>query len=81
MTKQLLELTIAKVGGAVFDGAVESVTVPGADGEMTLLAHHEALISPLKAGTITVQTPSDKKIFDIESGTLEISDNRAIVLL
>ena len=46
--QKLLKLTIARVDGPLFDGEVVSVTVPGASGEMTLLAEHAALISPLK---------------------------------
>ncbi len=79
---QLLNLTISRVDGAVFDGAVESVRVPGIAGEMTVLGNHKPLISPLKAGTITI-TKEDKSSeeISIEGGTLEISNNRATILV
>jgi F-type H+-transporting ATPase subunit epsilon len=79
---KLLKLTISKVDAPVFDGDVVSVTVPGTEGEMTILADHTALISVLKAGTITVVAESGvKETFDTTGGTLEISNNHATVLI
>ena len=79
---KLLKLTISKVDAPVFDGPVASVTVPGTEGEMTILADHEALISVLRAGTVTVRPEAgDIKTFDIEQGTIEISHNHATVLI
>ncbi len=79
---KLLNLTISRVDAPVFDGDVVSVTVPGTEGEMTILADHTALISVLKAGVITVMTESGtKEIFETTTGTLEISNNHATVLI
>lgn len=80
--KKLLHVTLAKIDGPVFDGDVFSVTVPGVEGEMTILPHHEALISPLKKGVITVRAESGKEdFFEIQKGTLEVSGNQATVLM
>jgi F-type H+-transporting ATPase subunit epsilon len=49
-----LQLTISRLDGPVFDGEVVAVSVPGAEGDMQILANHSALISPLKKGTVTV---------------------------
>lgn len=79
---KLLQLTISKVDAPVFDGAVVSVTVPGTEGEMTILADHEALISVLKAGIVTVRPEvGDEQTFSIDQGTIEISHNHATVLI
>lgn len=74
-------LIIASVGDTKFDGAASSVTLPGEAGELTLLPHHEPIVTTLKPGVITVRTPSDSKEFQIGSGILECSSNRAVVLL
>lgn len=80
--QKLLQLTIARVDGPLFDGQVLSVTLPGIAGEMTLLAEHTPLISPLKEGVIIYQTQDGQKhTLDIASGTLEVSRNRATVLI
>ena len=79
---KLLKLTVSKVDAPVFDGEVISVHVPGVDGEMEIMANHEALISPLKAGVVTIKkTDGQKEIHEIDSGTLEISRNHATILI
>lgn len=82
MASKLLHLTISRVDAPVFDGEVVAVTLPGVSGEMTILAQHAPLISPLKQGEITVQKEDgSKETFAIDSGTLEISNNHATVLI
>ncbi len=75
------QVTISQVSGLVFSGIAESVTVPGVDGEMTILAHHEPLISLLKKGTIVVIQKDTKEAYPITSGTLEVSNNQATILI
>ena len=82
MAQNLLKLTVSKVDAPVFDGEVISVHVPGVDGEMEILANHEALISPLAYGVVTItKSDNSKESHEIESGTLEISNNHATVLI
>ena len=81
-THKLLKLTIARVDAPVFDGDVVSVTLPGTEGEMTIMADHEPLVSALKAGAITIRTATDQTIVhELESGTLEVRNNHATVLI
>ena len=80
--QKLLKLTVARVDGPLFDGNVISVMVPGAAGAMEILANHEALISPLKAGTLTIKTvDGGREEHAITGGTLEVSNNHATILL
>ena len=75
-------LTIASVGETRFDGAAVSATLPGTAGEFTVLAHHEPIVTTLKPGTIIVrETLGEQKKFEIESGILECSGSRVVVLL
>ena len=75
-------LVVASVGEKRFDGPAVSVTFPGTDGELTVLAHHEPFVTTLKAGTITIRGGEDgPKNIPIEGGVLEVSGNRAVVLL
>ncbi len=77
-----LKLTIARVDGSVFDGEVISVTVPGTEGEMTIMADHEPLVSALKAGTVTVRPAAgEATTYELENGTIEVRDNHATVLI
>jgi len=75
-------LTIASVGETRFDGDAVSATLPGEAGELTILAHHEPIVTTLKPGVIIVRADgSEPAQFKIESGVLEMSGNRAVVLL
>ena len=75
-------LVISSVGETFFDGEVSSATFPGTDGELTILAGHEPIVTTLKRGTISTRIPSGEvKKFKNEVGILECSQNRAIVLL
>lgn len=82
MATKFLKLTIARVDGPVFDGEVVSVTLPGTEGEMTIMADHEPLVSALKAGQVTVRpVAGDATTYDLENGTIEVRDNHATVLI
>ena len=48
-----LKLEIATPEKQVVDKAVDSVQVPGADGEMGILPDHAALLSELGTGTLS----------------------------
>ncbi len=79
---KLLKLTISRVDGPVFAGDVISVSLPGVMGDMQILAHHEALISPLKKGTVSYErADGSTETVPIDSGTLEISNNHATILI
>ncbi|MES2994863.1 MAG: hypothetical protein V4681_02450 [Patescibacteria group bacterium] len=75
-------LTIAKVGENLYEGEALMVTLPGADGDFTVLADHEAFVTPLRAGTARVKNAQgEESTIDIESGVAEISTNQVTVLL
>jgi len=74
-------LTISKVNELLFQGEARSVTIPGSEGEMTLLSGHEPLITMLKSGTITVREAEGNKEFSIQKGILETSNGQVTVLV
>ena len=75
-------ITVTNVSGALFDGDALMVVVPGVDGVLTILAHHEPLISLLKKGLVHITTPEGKVTeYEIETGVLEVNKNRATVLV
>ena len=75
-------LVIASVAQTYFDGAAVSVRLPSAAGEITVLASHEPYVTTLEQGTARVRTV-DGQVHDIaiESGVLEVTGERAVVLL
>lgn len=75
------KLTISKVNELLFSGDVVSVTIPGTEGELTLLAGHEPLITLLKKGKITAREGGDSKEFEIEKGLCETSHGQVTLLV
>lgn len=82
MALATFHLVIASVGEQVFNGSVFSATFPGTDGELTVLADHEPLVTTLSGGVITVRAEgTEAREFTVKSGVLEFSGNKAVVLL
>lgn len=78
-----MHLVIAKVDQTLFEGEAHSLVAPGTAGEMTVLTHHEPLITTLKPGTLRVHMAADDepKTFAIEGGVLEVNAEGATVIL
>ena len=75
-------LTIAKIGENLFDGDALSVTVPGVEGVMTVLANHEPFVTVLNPGTIHVSAEDGTRDIELSStGILEVSSNQATVII
>jgi F-type H+-transporting ATPase subunit epsilon len=76
-----MRIVIAKVDENLYDGEAASVTLPGAEGEMTVLPGHEPLITTLKQGSITVRHAEGEQTFHINGGVLEVRHDGATVIL
>ncbi|MEL6812833.1 MAG: F0F1 ATP synthase subunit epsilon [Bacteroidota bacterium] len=87
-------LEIVTPEASLVSGEVESVTVPGVNGEFQMLNNHAAVVSLLGEGKVIFAgnptiaegfenkfTQTDGKwILEINSGTVQMSDNKVIVL-
>ena len=88
-------LEIVSPEATLFSGEVESVTVPGINGEFQMLSHHAPIVSLLQSGAVKIggavtieeehqdkftTDASGKTVLAIQSGTIEMKDNRVIVL-
>ena len=56
------------------------VTIPSYEGQMGILKDHIPFITFLRPGLITIKENSDKKIYFIEDGTVEFSNNSLLIL-
>ena len=66
---------------SVFEGDVEYVEVPGAEGYLGVLAHHAPLITALKEGRLEMRDPSGRvTAYRVGGGFLEVSNSVASVL-
>jgi F-type H+-transporting ATPase subunit epsilon len=75
------QLTIVTPSKTVFKGPVESVVAPGLEGYFGVLAHHAPLIAALGPGTLTVRAGRQETTYEVHEGFMEVSDNKAIVLI
>src|SRR5262245_2829346 len=62
-------------------GDAEQVVVPGAEGEMTVLAHHAPLLTTLRPGLLDIGYPGgEHKRYFVRGGFAEVSPAGLIVL-
>jgi F-type H+-transporting ATPase subunit epsilon len=66
----------------IFSGDIKLIQVPGSKGQFEVLNNHAPLVSTLNTGKIKIVTPEGSKtFFDIQSGVIEVKNNRIIVLI
>ncbi|HLV39553.1 hypothetical protein [Xanthomarina sp.] len=94
-------LEIVSPEATLFSNEVDSVVVPGVEGEFEMLKNHAPIVSLLKEGTVRIHTHTQSHlVFDelpaeiiphkdndkllllrISSGTVELKDNKVIILV
>ncbi len=77
----VFHLTIASPSEVFFDGDATEVSLPGTEGNFQVLAQHEPLITTLRKGTIAYKTETDGNTVAVESGVVEVAENRCTILL
>ncbi len=65
----------------LFQGEVESVTLPGAQGSFTVLENHASLVSTLDAGTIEYVTAGQRQSLSVGGGFVDVDNNRVAVCI
>ncbi|MFL1012475.1 F0F1 ATP synthase subunit epsilon [Flavisericum labens] len=88
-------LEIVSPEATLFSGEVESVAVPGVNGDFQMLNNHAAIVSSLKEGFVKIsgnitlheevqdnfsKGDNNTTLLKISSGTIEMKDNKVIVL-
>ncbi len=76
----MLHLKIATPKKLAMERDIDSITVPGASGEITLLPKHAHLLSLLTNGIITIRSNNDEEYMAIGGGYLE-TDGKSIYIL
>lgn len=64
----------------VFDDQIDQVTLPAAEGEITILPHHIPLVSMMRAGTIHIKKGGEETILACARGVIEV-DGQSIKIL
>ncbi len=74
-------LSLVTPEGAAFQGEAERLIVPGAAGEIGVLARHAPLVAMLRAGEIRIRTGGEWQTFAAGPGYFKVQRDRAIVLV
>ena len=78
----LFSVSVVTPEGAAFDGDAEMLIVPGAAGEIGVLARHAPLVALLKAGSTRVHTGDGQvQEFATGPGFFQVLEDRAIALV
>ena len=82
-TGRTFALSLVTPDGAAFEGEVEMLIVPGADGEIGVLARHAPLVAMLKAGSTRVHIRRDDEVHEFATGPgfFKVEQDRALALV
>lgn len=64
----------------VFEGDVDIVVIPGADGEMGILPRHSPVLTTLKYGIIKVRKGGIEELFTVAGGVAEVQPDIVTIL-
>ena len=90
-----MEPQIVSPEAQLLSGEVESVTVPGKSGSFQILNNHAPIVSTLVSGQVIIKgnlklnknlkekfiQKGNQTILQIQTGTIELNDNKAILLV
>lgn len=80
-----MELTVYSLKGVLYQGQAISVTLPTPNGQITVLDHHQPLLTLVAGGQLLIREnlseDSSPKTIDILSGFLEVSPDNHVRFL
>ena len=82
--KKMFDVSLVTPEGPAFEGEAEMIVVPGAAGEIGVLARHAPLIATLKAGSTRVyldRDSNDVREYATGPGFFQVQLDRAIALV
>jgi F-type H+-transporting ATPase subunit epsilon len=77
-----LHLTIVTPEGIRFEGSVERVVVPGAEGDFGVLPGHERFLSPVRVGELEIEESGGKRSFAaVSEGFAEVTAEKVVLMV
>lgn len=70
-----MTLKVISTEDILFSGEVSAVTLPGEQGEFTVLDHHAALISTLVPGTVSYTVGGEVSELQVNGGVVNVDNN------
>ncbi len=75
-----LELEIVTPERLAYSDTVDSVQLPGIEGELGVLPHHAPLISMLGIGELRIRKGGAEEVFAIVGGFLQVRPDKVVVM-
>ena len=75
-----LQLEIVTPEKLAYQGEVDSVQLPGSEGELGVLPHHAPLVSTLGAGELRLRKGGEEEFFAIVGGFLQVLPDKVVVM-
>ena len=75
------DLSIVTPQGEAYRGPVESVVLPGSEGDFGVLPRHERFLTPLRVGAIRIETGSDTLWAAVAAGFADVTGDAVAVLV
>jgi F-type H+-transporting ATPase subunit epsilon len=80
--RKTFDVSLVTPEGPAFEGEVEMIVVPGAAGEIGVLARHAPLVAMLKAGSTRIYVrETDVREFATGPGFFKVEQDRALALV
>ena len=77
-----IALTVVTPEGQAFQGEAEAIVLPGSEGEFGVLPGHEAFLSALRIGPMTIRKPGGEELHAVVSqGFAEVHDDQVSVMV
>ena len=75
-----LQLEIVTPERLAYSDTVDSVQLPGSEGELGVLPHHAPLVSTLGVGELRIRKGGTEESFAIVGGFLQVRPDRVVVM-
>jgi F-type H+-transporting ATPase subunit epsilon len=75
-----LRLEVVSPDGRVFTDDVDSVVVPGIEGELGILPHHTPLVTALGTGELRIRQAGTVQFMLISGGFVEVRPDKVVVM-
>jgi len=78
-----LQLTIVTPEGPRYEGPVDSVVVPGTEGDFGVLPGHERFLAPIRIGELEVRSDNDpsRRWAAVGGGFADVNGERVVLLV
>jgi F-type H+-transporting ATPase subunit epsilon len=75
------DLSIVTPDGESYHGPVDSVVLPGSEGEFAVLPSHERFLTPLRVGEVEIRTSTDRLYAAIAAGFAAVTGEEVAVMV